>query len=93
MGDAWARGAWMPQALLASSRRMGSPVEGPRREELIKTAKKLWEEDNKRSVTEGYKLPLEKQVYTSYSSVVVYGECQYTKINVRKQQTPKEKGG
>jgi hypothetical protein len=32
------------------------------REELIEAVKKLWEE-NKRSVTDGYKLPLDKYIF------------------------------
>jgi hypothetical protein len=38
-------------------------AEGREREELIEAVKKLWEED-KRSVSDGYKLPLEKYLHS-----------------------------
>ena len=54
------------------------------REELIKVVKKLWEED-KRSVTEGFKLPLEKYLH-SMRKMLSYKNQREKAINTAKKR-------
>jgi hypothetical protein len=58
------------------------------REELTKVVKKLWEED-KRSVTEGFKLPLEKYLH-SMRKMLSYKNQREKAITTNHS---KEKGG
>ena len=56
-----------------------------KRVELIKVVKKLWEED-KRSVTEGFKLPLEKYLHSMRNVII-------PKPTRESNKHSKEKGG